>query len=181
MSEERRADLGSRNRIDELEGITAAKLEEVQAGYVKRANENRDRIRHNHRQAMVILAVLFVVQFGLGSWALILTSRTEDLVHQIQDQRRQGAGINCGISSAIIEAGRATITNGGTLPPKLERFLERHGFPPAPVRERQAAMTARRYAQSISTAVARSVGPGSGVIRPNGSIDCARLRAIVVR
>jgi hypothetical protein len=116
----------------------------------------------------------------LISGVLLLGLVKLDGVIRDQKQGRSDAlGVSCAISGAVIEAGRTAIS-GGALPLKpdrLERNLRALGLPSVKVRAAGAKLAATRYARSIANAVQREVHV-SGIVRKDGSIDCALLRQV---
>lgn len=102
-------------------------------------------------------------------------------VRRQAEGRKAAIQIICGVASAIIDAGRATIvgSEGQGVPRRLALNLERLGYPPKHVREKQARRAARSYAQSIAERV-REVADGkaTGVVRNDGSLNCRRLLVV---
>lgn len=119
-------------------------------------------------------------------WLLIISAcvawaaySTVQLAGDVNDGRRQGIGITCGATNAVIHAGRATIGASSRFPPQLERNLRELGFPPRQQRERAAEGAAQRYARSIASGVVRNAGRDArDVVRRDGSLDCDRLAAV---
>lgn len=118
-------------------------------------------------------------------WLLLLSIVLVLMVLGLQtkvDRQREGRAIAinvmCGGISAVIEAGRATITGSSrSFSPEFERNLERLGYPPRKQRTQAANAAAKAYA----AAIAKSVQEESGVkdlVRKDGSLDCARLRKV---
>jgi hypothetical protein len=95
-----------------------------------------------------------------------------------QEGRRIGQAATCAAVSAVIDSGRATIASGSAIsPPQFERALEGLGLPPQRIRERQAAVAARLYAQGIASAVEEAAHV-RGIVGRDGSLNCKRLRRI---
>lgn len=100
------------------------------------------------------------------------------LLHEQKKGRRAAVDIMCAATSAVIDAGRATILGGAaSLDPEFAANLERLGYPPEPVRERQARKAAGLYARAISRRVEQSTGV-EGVVRRNGTLNCKRLAVL---
>jgi hypothetical protein len=76
MPEEQRSDQALRTRLDQIE-----------AGYLKRADENRDLILHSSRRTSWILGLLVVVQLGLGGLSIALLEQNGQRVDDIQQSR----------------------------------------------------------------------------------------------
>lgn len=122
---------------------------------------------------LVLTVVLVIMAVGASNDAGKALTKTQ----RQQEGRAVAVNVVCGSTSAIIEAGRATITGGGGVSPQLARNLERLGFPPKRVRDVAAKRAARLYAKSIADAVERESGV-RGLVRPDGSLDCFRLRRV---
>lgn len=123
--------------------------------------------------AQMIVAVACIGSLAIGGVTL---RRTHDLTVQQAQGRVIAVDALCASSSAVIDAGRQTITGAqGALPTKLERALERLGYPPRRVRRAQALAAARAYGASIAQRVERATHV-KGIARPDGSLDCKRLR-----
>lgn len=105
------------------------------------------------------------------------TERADRAIKDQVEGRKAAVQIICGVSSAIIDAGRATITgNSAGLPTQFERNLERLGYPPRHVRRAQARELGRQYAQAIAERVqAVADGKAKGIVRKNGTLNCTRL------
>jgi hypothetical protein len=122
-----------------------------------------------------------VVAVGLAAWAVIGLNKE-------QREQREGRGIaiavNCAATSAVIDAGRATLTGqiGAPLPSNFARALERLGYPPQEVRDKQAREAARAYGGLIARRVqgaARSAGLDRGLaenlVTADGRLDCREV------
>lgn len=121
--------------------------------------------------ALVVGAVGLVGALTIGLGVL---GNNGELERQ-REGRRIAVNVTCGAISAVIDAGRATITGGAAgLPPELASFLEAHGYPPAAERRRQALEAASTYARSIAKAVERASGRDD-LVQPNGRLRCERL------
>lgn len=131
-----------------------------------------DRKWPRHLRDLWMLAITGLVVLAL--------SHAGDALNNVQQGRRVANGVNCAILSAISEAGRQVIGQGASQPETpLTRFLERHGYPPARVRARQAQMAADAYVSSISQRIEMEVGhKGDQLVRPDGTINCDRLASI---
>lgn len=126
----------------------------------------------------------------IAFWALTLVTSfavylgwhaNQTAIHKIQASRQVAVNVTCGINAAIIDAGRSIILSGTKKRPPAsnERALRKLGFPPYKVRKTQAQQAAAAYAQFISHAVQQQVGARArGVVRRDGSIDCAALRRV---
>lgn len=142
------------------------------------AGVERGKPGHIHRWADRLEAVWYwwrilgrdlVLFVSLGLALMAVTS--------LQEGRRRAIKINCGISQAIIDAGRNIITgsSGGTSQPsEFEKNLEKLGYPPPEVRKRQAQQAARLYAIQIAKAVERESGV-KNLVSPEGNIDCEKI------
>jgi hypothetical protein len=115
--------------------------------------------------------VWLILITGLVAWSLIGIQNT---VNDQRDGRKYAVNVVCGATSAVIDAGRATITGGGVGPPEFVRNLEALGYPPKRVREAQAQKAAEQYAELIARRVERVAG-ARDVVKPNGTLDCVRL------
>lgn len=101
-----------------------------------------------------------------------------NVLDDIQEGRRAAVDVTCAATSAVINAGRATITGGAeSLDPEFARNLEKLGYPSKPVRERQARKAAKLYAGAIAREVERATGV-TGVVKEDGSLDCERLAVL---
>lgn len=166
MADERRLDPTARERIDAIE-----------AGYIKRANANQDRLDKLEERyqkvahavfAGIAVTVLSVVLAAVGVFLLLA---------RIQDSRRTGLGVSCGIASAVVDAGRAVITgSSASSDPVFLRNLEKLGYPPKKVRDEQARQLAEKYTQVITDRVAKQAGAHTAreVLR-GGRLDCAAV------
>jgi hypothetical protein len=116
-------------------------------------------------------------------WLLLITvlvllavGRTYGLVNDIQEGRRVGTNVTCSATSAIIDAGRDTLKNSATIKPtEFEQNLVNLGLPRKEARTKAADEAAKRYGQSIASAVAKQTGRDD-IVRPDGSLDCAALK-----
>jgi hypothetical protein len=129
---------------------------------------------------------------AITAFCVFLALRIEGSVNQIQEGRRDSAGISCAVSSATVQAGKLVIVQSSEqpLPPKLERFLEEHGLPPLQDRKVAAQGTAAAYTQLINRAIVRYAGVQAksvlepdklpdGALNPNaGLLNCERLRRL---
>jgi hypothetical protein len=117
----------------------------------------------------------FLLLAAATALALLQAQRAID---RQEDGRRQTTNVFCAGLSAVAEAGRATIDGSAAgLSPKFTRNLERLGYPPRREREAAARAAAAAYTRAIGQAVERESGV-TGLVRANGSLDCARLRRV---
>lgn len=121
---------------------------------------------------------LFIIT-AASAWAVLTTLSIVADVQQgqrdVQEGRRFAVSVNCAATSAVIEAGRATITGGAAgVGGEFERNLERLGYPPRKVRKRQAKQAGRAYAAAIARQVEKAAGV-KGVVHRDGTLDCPRL------
>lgn len=113
---------------------------------------------------ILITGALFWSQIGLS-----------DVVERQRESRRAVDRITCAATSAVIDAGRATITGGAeSLDPEFARNLEALGYPPLKVRKEQAEQAAHAYAEAIARRVEEATG-ATGIVNPNGTLDCRAL------
>jgi hypothetical protein len=142
------------------------------------ALENRDpstRSRADDRRR-VRRDLWLVVITGLVAWALVNTDRALD---RIDEGRRISLGASCAATAAVIDAGRATITSSGALPPELAAFLESYGYPDAKTRKAQAIRSARDYANAIANRVEAASGV-PGLVDPEGRLKCKVLEKAAI-
>lgn len=98
-----------------------------------------------------------------------------NVLDDIQAGRKFSVKVTCTTVSAVIDAGRSTITGQNSqVDGAFARNLERLGYPPKPVREAQAKIAARQYAEFISRRVERATG-AEGVVRADGTLNCEKL------
>jgi hypothetical protein len=119
--------------------------------------------------------VWLIIITGLVLWSQI---GQHDLALEQREGRKQAVDVTCAAVTAVIDAGRSTIT-GGTQPGSAEFVanLERLGYPPKPVREAQAEKAADAYARFISGKVESLTG-ARGVVNPDGSLNCEKFREL---
>lgn len=128
------------------------------------------------RDFWLILATALMVVALVKSQDAV--TRSQNALQAQVEGRRIGQLVTCSSISAVIDAGRATITGSNSIgPPRLERSLEALGLPPQRVRERQAQLGARLYAQSIAQKVETASGV-RGIVKKDGSLNCALLRRL---
>jgi hypothetical protein len=142
------------------------------------------RLRDNwYRDVWLLVITLFVV---------VLALKILSVVNEIQEGRRDSAGISCAVSSATVTAGKLVIVQSSEqpLPPKLEQFLEEHGLPPLKDRQLAARGTADEYTKLINAAIVKYAGVrGTSVLEPDklpngqpnpaaGLLNCDKLRAL---
>lgn len=158
---------------------------DLEAGDVADEADRRGAVAPNGRRkedaiaarALLLAAVAILVSVIALVAALVISLGvlgTNDKVEQQRAGRNIALAVNCGALSAVIDAGRATITGGGILPPELEQFLERHGYPPKDVRDAQAKAAANAYGNRIADAVQRTSGL-EGIVRADGGLNCKAL------
>lgn len=103
------------------------------------------------------------------------------LAQEIQEGRRAGNGITCGIASAISEAGRELVVSSSSAPtpPKLEKFLQQFGYPSAAQRRAGALVAGSQYVSNISEEIQRKIGPkGAHLVKRDGTLDCKAVAAL---
>lgn len=103
-----------------------------------------------------------------------------DDVQRVQEEQREGRRaaiqVTCAATSAVIDAGRATITGGAeSLDPEFAKNLEALGYPPINVRRDQARKAARLYAKAIADKVEAATGVEGVVHEKDGTLDCDLL------
>lgn len=122
----------------------------------------------------------------IAAWAVFLAHQKVDhaelradhatiLAERNLQGRKAAVAVTCSAISAVIDAGRATIGASINVSPKLERNLRRLGYPSKHQRQKNAKVAARRYATSISRAVARETGT-KGLVHKDGTLNCNRLK-----
>jgi hypothetical protein len=124
------------------------------------------------------LAAVMVIM-PAGAWVIATTANNNrNRVDAIQAGRREGQKATCAALSAVIDAGRTTITAGipkpGSPLTPLERSLRRLGYPPRAQRRAMAERAARQYGLAIAVAVARETGR-TGLVRRDGTLNCEAL------
>ncbi len=124
------------------------------------------------RTVGVVLLVLAVLSNGV---AIRVALRADAGQREGRDIARD---FSCATTSAVIDAGIATIKGGGrTISPEFERNLRRLGYPPLVQRQLQADLAAAAYARAVATRVQSATGR-TDLVREDGSLNCARLRAV---
>lgn len=115
-------------------------------------------------------AALMLVVIGLVLFALLAYNHTLD---QIKGERHTAIAITCALLSATTEAGKEAIT-GGVLPENhFTRELERLGYPPYPIRKKQARDAANAYVQFLTTRASTAIGAQAhDLVGPGGNLDC---------
>lgn len=137
------------------------------------------------RPYKVMVGTALLLAAGSMFLSALLFTRLDDqqrAIHNAQVEQRQGRATSltatCATLSGVIEAGRATILGGVIIKPReFERNLERMGLPPRPTRKRSATSAAAAYANAIAARVETATGK-HGLIRKDGTLDCALLRRI---
>lgn len=127
-----------------------------------------------------VISVLCLIAISVVSWTVLDThSQTQD----IQEGRRISQPLFCAAMSAVIDAGRSTITGGQPKPGSpltpLERNLRKLGYPPRQARRRMADQAAKAYSSQISEAIQAAIPatlPGAtDLVRPDGTLNCRAL------
>lgn len=131
-------------------------------------------IRENWYRDVVLIVVCAMLFFGWRGQQNVI-----DDIKVVQQEQREGrraaVDVVCAATSAVIDAGRATIIGGAEdLDPEFARNLERLGYPPRDVRRDQAQQAAQAYAAAIAKKVEDATGV-TGIVRRNGTLDCVRL------
>lgn len=122
-----------------------------------------------------LLAVTVVLATGANVVAFESAADSRTALRSVDEGRKVGSAVTCATTSAIIDAGRETIESGAYVRPReFAAALERLGLPPFTTRAQYAAIAAQSYARNISVAVGRT--GVRGVVRTDGSLDCAALR-----
>lgn len=128
------------------------------------------------RRALVAQAIVAAACVGALAIGGVTLNRTHELTVEQAQGRTVAINALCASVSAIVDAGRQTIISGSEgLPTRLERALERLGYPPHKVRSAQAQAAARAYGALIAHRVEQATN-ARGLARPDGSLDCKRLR-----
>lgn len=110
-------------------------------------------------------------------WAAVASVQNSARARHLAEGNRRAIEVSCAATSAVVDAGRATLRGGAVIrPDRFRHELERLGLPPQTVRERGADAAARDYGASIASAVERATGR-PGLARPDGTLDCRRLTA----
>lgn len=135
----------------------------------------------NVARALVVLLGLLAVTVALASVAIVVSvqsaSDAQTAIERVNDGRKVGSAVTCATTSAIIDAGRETIKAGAYVRPKeFARALEKIGLPALTTRAQYADAAAQAYARSISRAVGKT--GVRGVVRADGTLDCAALRRV---
>lgn len=142
-------------------------LKKLTRAYHDLAEETSERFARWLKRATVGFGL---VVLGFSAFAYYVV---QDIKRAGED-RRAAVTTLCAATSAVIDAGRTTITNGGQLPPRLERNLIRLGYPQPDVRRRQAQDAARLYGESIALRVQRAT-KAEGIVTVTGRLRCAAL------
>lgn len=117
---------------------------------------------------------------GVSAFVVIAVLNSQDAVDQQKEGRKVAVAAICGATSAVIEAGRATITGGAAgISGEFERNLRELGYPPRKIRQEQAEQAAQMYARTIAEGVRASAGKQSrGLVRKDGTLNCQRLQQV---
>lgn len=120
---------------------------------------------------------VFIVLLAVGVTSNAIAIRVAlDADQGQREGRRVAVQTTCAAISAVIDAGRATILAAGQEQPQpFERNLLKLGYPSLERRRTASELAAATYARSIAGRVAAITG-SKGLVRPDGSLDCARLR-----
>lgn len=131
-------------------------------------------VRENAYRDVWLLIITAAVFFSILSLSAAVDD-LEDTNQRVREGRSFTVNVTCASISAVIDAGRATITGqNGTVSGEFARNLERLGYPPKNVRKRQQRIAARKYAEFIARRVEEATG-AKGVVRRNGTLNCGRL------
>ena len=118
---------------------------------------------------------------GLVLWATIASYNNSNEASRLAIENQKALRATCAATSAVIDAGRATLKSGAVLnPPAFREALERLGLPPTKVRIIQSEKAAREYGRAIAVAVVETTGR-KGLARKDGTLDCRRLTGPVRR
>lgn len=102
----------------------------------------------------------------------------DNAIDQQKAGRKAAVQVTCGALSAVIEAGRATITGSGEIqPPEFAKALERLGYPPKKVRRAAAEEAADQYRRLIASTIEKQAHV-KDIVREDGTLDCSKLRAL---
>jgi hypothetical protein len=141
-------------------------------------------VRENAYRDVWLLAITVIVLLGFKA--------IEGQNDEIQEGRKATAGITCAVSAAVVKGGKLTIVTSAEapLPPKLEAFLRKYGYPSKAERQASAKATGDAYAQFINGEIIAAAGAQASKVleparfkngRPNpraGELNCKRLRAL---
>ena len=112
---------------------------------------------------------------GIVLWATIVSYNNSQEASDLAVGNRKAIAATCAATSAVIDAGRATLKSGAVLnPPEFRRALEQLGLPKTKVRIIQSEKAAREYGRRIALAVEQTTGR-RGIARKDGTLDCRRL------
>lgn len=126
----------------------------------------------------VLLGAALLLASASMLLSVVLFTVVDDQQKAITRGRAVSVTATCATLSGVIEAGRASILSGMVIKPRdFERNLERMGLPPRPIRKHSAATAAAAYANAIAARVEDATGK-PGLIRKDGTLDCALLRRI---
>lgn len=123
-------------------------------------------------EGRVLYGVLFVALTFVAFLATEVRNIADRNSGLIREQATQAIA-RCAATSAVIEAGRLTITGEIAGDPD-QAALRRMGFPPKRARDAQAQVVADAYANHIREHVTRVTGKPPPVNK-DGTLDCRRL------
>lgn len=124
----------------------------------------------------VVIGLLFAGFTVLWTSAAVSSHDAKTAAARQAEGRRVAVDVTCAAMSAVIEAGRTTITGSGRVTSEeFERNLRLLGYPPKSERRAAARRAADAYARSIAMNVQRQARV-KGVVRPDGTLNCARLQ-----
>jgi hypothetical protein len=131
------------------------------------------------RRARLEARIAYMLVVMIAVYGAFLSGDVQDIARKNSNLiRAQGeqALARCAATSAVIEAGRNTITAQTKSPadPKQERGLRALGFPPKPQRDALARAQAQAYAQFIRNRVEEETGKKL-LVNKDGSLNCKKL------
>jgi hypothetical protein len=123
----------------------------------------------------VLMVLALHAQGGKADRSELKADRAALEIRQQREGRRVAIEVFCGVSQAVIDAGRAQILSSAAIgPPRFARNLERLGFPELRARQKTAELAAQAYSRGIARAVAREAGT-HGLVNRDGRLRCDRL------
>lgn len=142
--------------------------------------ERRDRRRGDRRLIPSENWYRDVWLLVISVFVFVALHNASNAINQQREGRRVAVAAICGATSAVIEAGRATITGGAAgVNGEFERNLRKLGYPPRKVRRKQAMAAAEGYARTIAEGVRTAAGvKAHGLVRADGTLDCHRLQRV---
>lgn len=142
----------------DLEGIANA-----YGQFVASQDERYERFTRRVLRGLAILAVFTFAALAAGGYN---ARQANVLANQQKDGRRFAINTLCGAISGVADAGQSVIKLGAR----------------TPAQRAQAQLVAASYARQIGESVARTTTPGAkasdirGLVRLDGTLDCAKLR-----